>query len=387
MFEKQYDSYLDVLRRHGPRLLALPNVVGAAVARRHVGLEPTDEFAVQVYVERKVDRGLIPPEHLISADLDGVRTDVCEVDCPHTLDGDTLPARALRQRPYRGGCSIGRSDGVSGTIATICRNTEDNGRRYVLSNHHVLAESDDPRERNKLFQPAAVDGATPADFIGRLIRRARIRYSAMGSRVWNQVDGAIAEVAGDQTDWSIAEIGPVRGINPHPAIGTRVQKSGRTTGHTTGEVVGISAGTMVRMRGSLTYFADQLIVKMEVQHGDSGSLVLDEQRNAVGLLFAATRNFALVNPIDLVQKKLRVNVVAPGEPSVVLGAADDPPADFARALETVRNRLIGYRKGVVGVSEGKSETGTLTIEVRVDDTFEGTLPAWEGAWTVRVVAP
>jgi hypothetical protein len=84
-----------------------------------------------------------------------------------------------------------------------------------------------------------------------------------------------------------------------------VQKSGRTTCHTTeGIITGIDAtvGPVSYGPGRYAYFRDQIIISKEgfSAGGDSGSLVLDNEGYAVGKLFAGseTENITIANHIN-----------------------------------------------------------------------------------------
>ena len=48
---------------------------------------------------------------------------------------------------------------------------------------------------------------------------------------------------------------------------------------------------------------------MKSKAGDSGSLVLDEENRAVGLLFAGSEEFTVINPIKTVLDKLGFDLV------------------------------------------------------------------------------
>ncbi len=56
-------------------LLTLPGVIGVDIGKKIVGGDKTDELAIRVYVEEKRD---VPPEEMIPAMIDGVKTDVIQ---------------------------------------------------------------------------------------------------------------------------------------------------------------------------------------------------------------------------------------------------------------------------------------------------------------------
>jgi hypothetical protein len=370
---------LEVQRAHAVRLLALPNVRGLAVGYKQTGGNRTGELAVLVYVQEKIhDRDILPPRD--RAEIPGVVTDVVQWG-PIRCGTARTPVYAAEQDPLRGGYSVGRANGGAGTIGAICAGAEAGDQRvYVLSNNHVLATFPDGSRRDVVYQPALSDGGTREDAIGSLTRKVSIRYPTKGVIPWNQVDGAVVSVDPLNVEWSIADIGQVTGINTDPPLGTRVRKTGRTTGCSAGEIIGINGYTAVVVDGSTAYFDQQLIVGLKCDLGDSGSLVVDEENRAVGLLFAVAETYAVVNPIAQVQRQLRVEVAR----TVSKPDPDDPgmPAALRNALETMRKGLAGVPEAVA-ISVGRSRTDEATIDVRVTAVIP--LPARVEGYQVRMI--
>jgi hypothetical protein len=121
------------------------------------------------------------------------------------------------------------------------------------------------------------------------------------------VDAAIAMPL--KNDLIIAEIlgiGKVEGV-VSPAIGMRVKKSGRTTGLTFGEIRLLNAMVDVNYgEGRILRFDNQIVTTNLSSPGDSGSLVLNLENYAVGLLFAGSDSATIINPIATVLKELKV---------------------------------------------------------------------------------
>ena len=103
------------------------------------------------------------------------------------------------------------------------------------------------------------------------------------------------------------EIGAPIGIIK-PKLGMLIQKSGRTTGYTAGKVKDISATIKVTYDKKTALFKNQILTTNISQGGDSGSLVLDMKKRAVGLLFAGSEVVTILNPIAEVMKHLRVEL-------------------------------------------------------------------------------
>jgi hypothetical protein len=88
-----------------------------------------------------------------------------------------------------------------------------------------------------------------------------------------------------------------------------VKKTGRTTNFTTGRVTAINATVNVNYGGGkVARFCRQILTTDMSAPGDSGSLVLDEYNNPVGLLFAGSSVVTVLNPINLVQALLRIRL-------------------------------------------------------------------------------
>jgi hypothetical protein len=106
----------------------------------------------------------------------------------------------------------------------------------------------------------------------------------------------------------ILELGAPTGV-AEARVGQRVQKSGRSSGVTWGEIVAVDASLVVNM-GEVgeAHFEDQLVATNMSQPGDSGSLVLDEYNRAVGLLFAGSTKATVINRMENVLRLLDISL-------------------------------------------------------------------------------
>jgi hypothetical protein len=88
-----------------------------------------------------------------------------------------------------------------------------------------------------------------------------------------------------------------------------LKKSGRTTGLTTGSIqqIDVTATVSYGSNKSAT-FVDQLMAGAMSQGGDSGSAVLNDQNQIVGLLFAGSTNTTIINRIQNVFQALQVTL-------------------------------------------------------------------------------
>jgi len=124
----------------------------------------------------------------------------------------------------------------------------------------------------------------------------------------NLVDCAIGEpLENSMIIPDIVEIGLVQGVTT-PVLNMEVKKSGRTTGLTFGQITVLDAMVDVQYEpGRVLSFDHQIITTNMSSPGDSGSLLLDVNNLAVGLLFAGSSTATIYNPIQDVLDLLSVN--------------------------------------------------------------------------------
>ena len=133
----------------------------------------------------------------------------------------------------------------------------------------------------------------------------------------NQLDAAIAlttvEDVGNETPEG--GYGAPRESPAEAKLGLKVQKYGRTTGYTHGQVSGINATIDVGYKNGKARFEGQIVITGNgfSAGGDSGSLIVTEglllaDRRPVGLLFAGTGTSPLANPIELVLDRFGVKI-------------------------------------------------------------------------------
>ncbi|MFZ2146926.1 MAG: hypothetical protein WAV28_06875, partial [Sedimentisphaerales bacterium] len=89
------------------------------------------------------------------------------------------------------------------------------------------------------------------------------------------------------------------------SVGLTVQKYGRTTSLTKGNITGTNVIVKVGYSSGTARFVNQIIVESNTEFigaGDSGSLLVTMDKNPVGLLFAGTSDgkLAVANPIGAV---------------------------------------------------------------------------------------
>lgn len=316
-------------------LLARENVVGVAVGHKVVRGRETDETCIVVYVDHKEPEDALRRRDVVPKVLDGVPTDVVATGMFRALPQlETLAvSHTGRMRPAPGGVSIAHEKVTAGTLGVLAHRVS--GEAVILSNNHVLANSNEARRGDLILQPGPYDGGRPEDAIGKLADFIPIAFNERELDVFgrllertlgailapmglglrrlpsgktNLVDAAIAApLSADLVAPDILEIGPVAGTAA-ATLATRVKKSGRTTGLTHGKVTGMEATVEVDYGGKTAVFRGQIVSDVLSKGGDSGSLVVDEANRAVGLLFAGGATTTILNPIDAVLAALGLRV-------------------------------------------------------------------------------
>jgi len=314
-----------VKRENVVTLMKMANVVAAGVGYKISGDAQTGDLAVVVSVKKKLPLAQLAESDIVPKTIGSVRTDVIET-------GEIVAFQDPRQRmrPARPGVSIGHFAITAGTLGCLVRK---NGEVLILSNNHVLANSNNAQVGDAIWQPGRADGGTSADQIGTLAEFIPIAFdgtppppggcltqllSAIGIKPRaplqnepgnNKVDCALARpTTPDLVNPDILNIGVPTGSATAP-LGAQVQKSGRTTGHTTGTILQIDVTVTVNYGGPIATFTSQLMAGPISQGGDSGSAVLDMNKRVVGLLFAGSPTTTIVNPIQFVLDMLGVTIV------------------------------------------------------------------------------
>jgi hypothetical protein len=330
------DAIAEAQKAHGAAVeefLEKPraNVVGMGVGVKWKNGEPTGEQALLILVTQKLEKDLVSETNVIPAKLADMQTDVLAIGVPIAGGGEGLTVApqtlAKRMRPAEGGYSVGHVNITAGTIATCAYDILPGGtvsppvhgigtpaKYYILSNNHVLANSNGASLGDHILQPGPFDGgADPTDHIANLSRFVPLDFfpTVPLSQHNNLVDAAIAEGQFHDLDREIYWIGYVQGWarRENVTVGMKVKKTGRTTNCTSGRILAVNATINVGYGGGrVAQFKDQIVTTNISAGGDSGSLVLSLDNIAVGLLFAGSSIATIVNQIENVRALLRVEV-------------------------------------------------------------------------------
>jgi hypothetical protein len=296
------------LKRQREALLGKNNVVATGIGFKVVNGRRTNQLAVICSVTKKVPRAKLRVADLVPEVLAGVPTDVIETGPIRAL-ARAKAVDATRLEAYcgaPGGVSLAHESVSAGTLGCLVLRSA-NGVPFILSNNHVLANSNRAQRGDAILQPGPADGGEAESIIARLESFVRIYFHTRQQARLNRVDAAIARpLAPRLVRPEILEVGPVAGVAAGE-LGQAIQKSGRTTGLTRGQITQIEVTADVEYGGGqVARFTDQLLSDIPSGPGDSGSAVLDEQRRVVGLLFAGSDTVTLINRIEYVLAALRL---------------------------------------------------------------------------------
>jgi hypothetical protein len=228
-----------------------------------------------------------------------------------------------RHRPAPGGVSVGHVAVTAGTLGSraIGLTAPWNNRHLILSNNHVLANSNAAGVNDSIIQPGAFDGGRhPGDQIAVLARWVPISFGGAA----NFVDAAFGwawhdRIRGEQYYLSGGSAAYYRtGTAPLAAsLGLIVGKSGRTTALTQGRVTQIGVSVNVNYGGGrVALFRNQIAIQSVNASpfsagGDSGSLIWHWATGVrpVALLFAGGGGTTFANPIGTVLAALNIRLL------------------------------------------------------------------------------
>jgi len=275
-------SILEIKRQIEPWLLEEhATVVG-------VGISSTQD-EILVYV--RAAEGEIPILPDVPERIGGFFVRVVPINSPVQPPNAPGVVSRERRRPICGGISAARYDIPAGTLGAIVY-SQDTGEPLLLSNNHTFAgcsSEEVPRANigDPIVQPSGLDGGNPDDVVGELT--GWVPYRTIGN---NFVDVAVARprpgVAIDDRVLVGGEPVSIRGVRP-ATDAKSVRRCGRTTGCVTGEIVDWNFTTIMEYpTGENIRYVDQILIDMPTEQGDSGSLILDDENYAIGLLSGTT---------------------------------------------------------------------------------------------------
>jgi hypothetical protein len=332
------------IRKHRRAMLKKANVNIIGYGYKIKDGQKTDELVIVFGVTKKLSMQTLAKKDQIPPTLEGIGTDVIETNNIVAQNKKKKKRAALaaaatefdptqKHRPAMPGISIGHKNITAGTFGCVVKKE---GLSYILSNNHVLANSNDAEIGDEIYQPGVYDGGSSADLIAHLAEFVPIVFGGEGtppgnpptcpiakatagaaniaakslgrkhrliavttSEEANKMDAALADPI-EPVNEDIVQIGKPVGVI-EAELGMPLQKYGRTTKYTTGEVMLIDATVSVQYgAGKIAQFDEQIVAGAMSAGGDSGSAVLDTNNNLVGLLFAGSDSTTILNPMTIV---------------------------------------------------------------------------------------
>ena len=284
----QGDRCKGVLEEHSKSIYNYPNVIGAGIGLKYKSKEVLDQPCIVIYVTKKIldlKEGAIPKE------IDGCITDVIETTVPRALSA----ANPGPVCPLTPGYSIGHENFGYGTLGCIVK---DNGvsrtraqysNLLLLSCCHVLAPNY-PAEGDSILHPgngSTNNPLTPPMRCASLLRWKFLVPYSLDLPLENEIDAAVAKPIVPFTP-EIQDIGLPRSVSTINSSmnGWPVQLTGAQSGFQRGVIISISSGVPIDYGPGLGLirFKNCIQISNMGQRGDSGALLLDSSRNALGLL-------------------------------------------------------------------------------------------------------
>lgn len=252
--------------------------------------------------------------------------DIKEIGSIVKYQSPTSPAfYRKRRRPLRIGSSVGDKPPAgfiaAGTLGCFVVRRTAPFFIGMLTNNHVIANENGNALGSRFVQQGTLDGgAFPADVVGELGKFVKLKTNGK-----NFIDAAVGDIYEDVDidTRTIGNLGSLRGKGsvfnlPNNA---KVHKVGRTTGQTEGRVTALEIDNVrVRYDMGVLRFDNQIEIegagkKAFSDSGDSGSMIVDNELRAIGLLFAGGtvggsngKGLTYANPIDTVLDALKVSL-------------------------------------------------------------------------------
>jgi hypothetical protein len=298
------------------QLMRIPGVVGVGIGLKETADQLTQEFCFRVYVQEKVSLDQLSPDEIIPAEVMGFRTDVIIVP---EVNITVFVERRDRDeyRPIQGGISINAEDrgGSYGTLGWFGTLNSNPATKVLITNKHVVYDG-------------AQETTTTVKKVGQP------NYSKVCCCTCGEIGSTIVGINDTSVDVAIArlnsDVNPNLVMNNNTAteqiivggstaavVGDTVRKVGARSAFTRGVVTDIagssstsytdSAGNSVTISRSNELFIQAAPAETyEIENGkksfnnrgDSGSIVVNELDEIVGLIYGMSNpTSATINSI------------------------------------------------------------------------------------------
>jgi len=399
-FQERMEEVKRVKNRVEDRLLQIPGVNAVGIAPKVVGGQRTGELAITVFLTKKKPLHELSPEEVVPHEIEGIKTDVEEKG----------PIQILAERPIIGGMPIGVSDVPGGTLGCILTPASGgDSPAYLLTNQHVFFRDNDLGPLGGETGPVVCSMCSPccSDMIGHVSKAKLTPF----------VDAAIAQL-NPGVEW-LAEVRDIGAITGSRIIASNeimdgngnliyaVKKYGDQTHETTGKVATFHLSVNIKENNKVHRAAkDQIYIESDpfepfAKKGDSGAVILNSNREVVGLLCAADERSGdgIACPIGGVLTAFKLDgfdlqvstASGAGQVRVVPGGAsamiaqpevEAPVVVGGMGIETAdhRRRLIQAQEEILGTAGGQRYAEVMLRhqqEVRaLIDTNKRVATAW-----------
>ncbi|MDT8322492.1 MAG: T9SS type A sorting domain-containing protein [Bacteroidota bacterium] len=300
---------MEVQEHYTDALLSIEGVVGVGV-----GATETGEAAIVILTESELGPGNLPMQLEGIPVLERVTGETRLIGGTGSSTSTATTTRFTRPVPI-GISTANYYDCGAGTIGVRVRN---GSNYYILSCNHVFARFNNASAGELVLQPGRADVSCQtilADSIGRLTDFESITYSMYAGNI---MDAALVST----TPSMVANFTPQDGYGIPSSttasayVNQSLQKYGKATGLTNGDVVLINCTIQIPYPSGTTRFVNQILVEPPKKNavftagGDSGSLVVtnNSSANPVGLAFAMSGNYTVISPIDPILTRFNVEI-------------------------------------------------------------------------------
>jgi len=303
--------------KHTGRLMRDRDLVGTAVGRLNDGRPEVTVFARNAGAAARVPKALdgVPVTVEVTGEITALPATAKA--SPHAKPGrrgSTSVSPTAYARPAYVGMSTGNA--LECAAGTIGAKISKNGTIYALSNNHVFARENAASLGETIYQPGRYDLNCGSGSQYAWATLAFFRPISFGSN--NTVDVALAKL-NNATQLNASTppggYGAPSSTTTTATLNMAVQKYGRTTGLTTGVVMGVNVTIRVQYSDGVATFVNQVQITGNKgafsKAGDSGSLIVTQSgRNPVALLFAGGQTSTFANPIGPVMQAVGGTIVS-----------------------------------------------------------------------------
>lgn len=280
-----------VQERNTAKLMAKEGVVGTAI-----GINGQGRYTILMLLDR-AGLGSIPLE------LEGVPVQPVVTGKIYALPkggkhGSDPKTTSWWPRPVPIGVSTGNKGECSaGTIG--CRLVGG----YALSCNHVYALEGTAGIGSTIVQPGLYDTKCTYNSVNDLGTLSSFVPITFATTANNVVDAAAANVGTKVGQGTPSDgYGIPKSVPVVATLNMQVQKYGRSSKLTSGQVSGVNATILVQYNSGVAQFINQIMIGPGgfSRAGDSGSLIVTKTLDPVGLLFAGGSGATFANPIGAV---------------------------------------------------------------------------------------